>query len=311
MIPDIISTKGLSKRYGSQFVLNDVSLNVKNEDIYGFLGQNGAGKTTTIKLLSGLLIPTNGEIIIDGMDMNNESRKIKKIIGLVPQDSSFYDNRDALSHMIYYGRLKGLTKKDASEQSNALLNKIGLKQAKDKTVGHFSHGMKKRLGIAQALLNNPRVLILDEPTNGLDPVGIRQIRELLRELNNDGITIFISSHNLLEIQEICNRVGIIDRGDMILEDSIDQIRHLESNGVITVGVYNLTPEIINLVGSLEFVVKTELKSKDILDVFVNYEEDAKPEINKLIVENGGRVFKLIENSLSLEDAFFNATKIRD
>jgi len=309
MIPDIISTKGLSKRYGSQFVLNDVSLNVKKEDIYGFLGQNGAGKTTTIKLLSGLLIPTKGNIIIDGMDMNNESRKIKKIIGLVPQDSSFYDSRDTLSHMIYYGRLKGLTKKDASGQSNALLDKVGLEQAKDKTVGHFSHGMKKRLGIAQALLNNPKVLILDEPANGLDPVGIRQIRELLRELNNNGITIFISSHNLLEIQEICNRVGIIDRGEMILEDSIDKIRHLESNGVITVGVYNLTPEIINLIESLEFVVKTELKSENILDIFVNYEEDAKPEINKLIVENGGRVFKLIENSLSLEDAFFNATKI--
>lgn len=159
-------------------------------------------------------------------------------------------------------------------------------------------------------MNNPKVLILDEPTNGLDPVGIRQIRELLRELNNNGITIFISSHNLLEIQEICNRVGIIDRGEMILEDSIDKIRHLESNGVITVGVYNLTPEIINLVESLEFVVKTELKSENILDIFVNYEEDAKPEINKLIVENGGRVFKLIENSLSLEDAFFNATKVR-
>lgn len=311
MIPNIISTKGLYKRYGSQLVLNDVSLNVQKEDIYGFLGQNGAGKTTTIKLLSGLLVPTKGNITIDGMGMNNDSRKIKKIIGLVPQDSSFYDNRGALSHMIYYGRLKGLTKKDAVEQSNILLDKVGLKQAKDKTVGHFSHGMKKRLGIAQALLNNPRVLILDEPTNGLDPVGIRQIRELLRELNNNGITIFISSHNLLEIQEICNRVGIIDRGEMILEDSIDKIRHLESNGVITVGVYNLTPEIINLIESLEFVVKTELKSENILDIFVNYDDDAKPEINKLIVESDGRVFKLIENSLSLEDAFFNATKIRD
>lgn len=311
MIPNIISTKGLYKRYGSQLVLNDVSLNVQKEDIYGFLGQNGAGKTTTIKLLSGLLVPTKGNITIDGMGMNNDSRKIKKIIGLVPQDSSFYDNRGALSHMIYYGRLKGLTKKDAVEQSNILLDKVGLKQAKDKTVGHFSHGMKKRLGIAQALLNNPRVLILDEPTNGLDPVGIRQIRELLRELNNNGITIFISSHNLLEIQEICNRVGIIDRGEMILEDSIDKIRHLESNGVITVGVYNLTPEIINLIESLEFVVKTELKSENVLDIFVNYDDDAKPEINKLIVESDGRVFKLIENSLSLEDAFFNATKIRD
>ena len=166
---EIITTEGLSKKYGSQFVLNDVSLNVKNKDIYGFLGENGAGKTTTIKLLSGLLISTSGKIIIDDMDMDIESNNIKKIIGLVPQDSSFYDSRNALSHMIYYGRLKGLTKKDALEQSNILLDKVGLKEAMKKNVGYFSHGMKKRLAIAQALLNKPKILILDEPTNGLDP----------------------------------------------------------------------------------------------------------------------------------------------
>jgi len=308
MTSNIITTEGLSKKYGSQFVLNDVSLNVKKGDIYGFVGPNGAGKTTTIKLLSGLLLSTNGEITINGMDMNRESITIKKIIGLVPQDSGFYDDRTALSHMIYYGRLKGLTRRDGLEQSNALLDKVGLKKAKDKKVGHFSHGMEKRLGIAQALLNKPKILILDEPTNGLDPIGIRQIREIIYELNSNGVTIFISSHNLLEIQEICNRVGIIDKGKMIVEDEIEKIRHLESNGVITVGIYNLTPELIHLIESLEFVVKTELRTENILDIFVNSEEDAKPEINKLIVENGGRVFKLVENSLSLEEAFFNITK---
>ncbi|CAG0959886.1 Linearmycin resistance ATP-binding protein LnrL [Methanosarcinales archaeon] len=303
----IITTEGLSKKYGSQFVLNDVSLNVKNKDIYGFLGENGAGKTTTIKLLSGLLISTSGKIIIDDMDMDIESNNIKKIIGLVPQDSSFYDSRNALSHMIYYGRLKGLTKKDALEQSNILLDKVGLKEAMKKNVGYFSHGMKKRLAIAQALLNKPKILILDEPTNGLDPAGTRQIKEILCEFNNNGITIVISSHNLLEIQEICNRVGIIHKGKIIAEDKIETIRHLESNGVVTVGVYNLSHKIINLIESLEFVVKTELKAENILDIFVNSMDDTKPEINKLIVENGGRVFKLVENSLSLEDAFFNIT----
>lgn len=308
MISNIISTKGLSKKYGSQFVLNDVSLNVKNKDIYGFLGENGAGKTTAIKLLSGLLIPASGKIIIDGMDMDIESNNIKKIIGLVPQDSNFYDSRNALSHMIYYGRLKGLSKKDALEQSNILLDKVGLKEALKKKVGNFSHGMKKRLAIAQALLNKPKILILDEPTNGLDPVGTRQIKEILCEFNNNGITIVISSHNLLEIQEICNRVGIIHKGKIIAEDEIEKIRHLESNGVVTVGVYNLSQKIIDLIESLEFVVKTEIKAENILDIFVNSIDDTKPEINKLIVENGGRVFKLIENSLSLEEAFFYITK---
>lgn len=274
------------------------------------MGQNGAGKTTTIKLLSGLSTPTQGQIFVDGMDLSSESGKIKQILGLVPQDSGFYDERTALSHMVYYGRLKDLSKKESLEQSRILLDQVGLGNEMFRRVGYFSHGMKTRLGIAQALLNNPKVLILDEPTNGLDPVGIRQIRQILRECNNKGITIFLSSHNLLEIQEICTHVGILDKGKLIAESTIEKIRHLESNGVITIGVYNLSSEMISLIENLEFVVKTELKAELTLEIFVNSRTDVKPEINRLIVESGGRVFKLIENSLSLEDAFFDATGIK-
>lgn len=306
----IISTKNLYKKYGSRLVLENISLNVEKGSIYGFLGQNGAGKTTTIKLLSGLSIPTQGQIFVDGMDLSFELEKIKQILGLVPQDSGFYDERTALSHMIYYGRLKGLSKKESLEQSRVLLEKVGLGNEMFKKVSYFSHGMKTRLGVAQALLNSPEVLILDEPTNGLDPVGIRQIREIIREYNNNGVTIFLSSHNLLEVQEICTHVGILDKGKLIAESTIEKIRHLESNGVITVGVYNLSPEIVSLVENLKFVVKTELKNENILEIFVNSKIDVKPEINRLIVEQGGKVFKLMENSRSLEDAFLDATGVK-
>ncbi|MDW5549703.1 ABC transporter ATP-binding protein [Methanosarcina sp.] len=305
-----ISTKNLYKKYGSRFVLENLSLNVEKGSIYGFLGQNGAGKTTTIKLLSGISTPAQGQIFVEGMDLSSDSGKIKQILGLVPQDSGFYDERTALSHMVYYGRLKGLSKKESLEQSRVLLDQVGLGNEMFKRVGYFSHGMKTRLGIAQALLNDPKVLILDEPTNGLDPVGIRQIRQILRECNNEGITIFLSSHNLLEIQEICTHVGILNKGKLIAESTIEKIRHLESNGVITIGVYNLSSEMISLIENLEFVVKTELKAEHILEIFVNSRKDVKPEINRLIVESGGQVFKLIENSLSLEDAFFDATGIK-
>lgn len=274
------------------------------------MGQNGAGKTTTIKLLSGLSIPTQGQIFVDGMDLSSESEKIKQILGLVPQDSGFYDERTSLSHMIYYGRLKGLSKIESLEQSRVLLEKVGLGNEMFKKVSYFSHGMKTRLGVAQALLNNPKVLVLDEPTNGLDPVGIRQIREIIRECNKNGVTIFFSSHNLLEVQEICTHVGILDKGKLIAESTIEKIRHLESNGVITVGVYNLSPEIISLVENLKFVVKTETKNENVLEIFVNSNTDVKPEINRLIVEQGGKVFKLMENSRSLEDAFLDATGVK-
>jgi ABC-2 type transport system ATP-binding protein len=302
-----IAAKNLYKKYGSRFVLEDLSLNVDQGSIYGFLGQNGAGKTTTIKLLSGLSIPMQGQIFIDDMDLSSESEKIKHILGLVPQDSGFYDERTALSHMVYYGRLKGLSKKESMEQSRYLLDHVGLGNEMFKKVGYFSHGMKTRLGVAQALLNNPKILILDEPTNGLDPVGIRQIRQILHEFNKKGITIFFSSHNLLEVQEICTHVGILDKGKLVVESAIEKIRHLESNGVITIGVYNLSSEIISLVQNLDFVFKTELKDEHTLEIYVNSKVDVKPEINRLIVESGGQVFKLMENSLSLEDAFLNAT----
>jgi ABC-2 type transport system ATP-binding protein len=306
-----ISIKNLYKKYGPRYVLEDLSFDVEKGSIYGFLGQNGAGKTTTIKILSGLSMPDDGQIIIDNMDLSLEADKIKNILGLVPQDSEFYDERTALSQMNYFARLKGLSASEGQEQSMFLLGRVGLENEMTKKVGSFSHGMKKRLSIAQALLNDPKILILDEPTNGLDPVGVRQVKQIIRECNDNGITILVSSHNLLEIQEICTHVGILKSGKLVTEGTIGDIRRLESNGVITVGIYNMSPEIASLVESMEYVVKTELKEKNILEIYVNSETDVKPELNKLIVNNGGQVFKLIENSLSLEDAYLSATGMKE
>jgi ABC-2 type transport system ATP-binding protein len=256
-------------------------------------------------------MPDDGQIIIDNMDLSLEADKIKNILGLVPQDSEFYDERTALSQMNYFARLKGLSASEGQEQSMFLLGRVGLENEMTKKVGSFSHGMKKRLSIAQALLNDPKILILDEPTNGLDPVGVRQVKQIIRECNDNGITILVSSHNLLEIQEICTHVGILKSGKLVTEGTIGDIRRLESNGVITVGIYNMSPEIASLVESMEYVVKTELKEKNILEIYVNSETDVKPELNKLIVNNGGQVFKLIENSLSLEDAYLSATGMKE
>jgi ABC-2 type transport system ATP-binding protein len=306
-----ISIKNLYKKYGPRYVLEDLSFDVEKGSIYGFLGQNGAGKTTTIKILSGLSMPDDGQIIIDNMGLSLEADKIKNILGLVPQDSEFYDERTALSQMNYFARLKGLSASEGQEQSMFLLGRVGLENEMTKKVGSFSHGMKKRLSIAQALLNDPKILILDEPTNGLDPVGVRQVKQIIRECNDNGITILVSSHNLLEIQEICTHVGILKSGKLVTEGTIGDIRRLESNGVITVGIYNMSPEIASLVESMEYVVKTELKEKNILEIYVNSETDVKPELNKLIVNNGGQVFKLIENSLSLEDAYLSATGMKE
>jgi ABC-type multidrug transport system, ATPase component len=306
-----ISIKNLYKKYGPRYVLEDLSFDVEKGSIYGFLGQNGAGKTTTIKILSGLSIPNGGQILIDNMDLSLEADKIKNILGLVPQDSEFYDERTALSQMNYFARLKGLSKDEGQEQSMLLLERVGLENEMTKKVGSFSHGMKKRLSIAQALLNDPKILILDEPTNGLDPVGVRQVKQIIRDCNDNGITIFVSSHNLLEIQEICTHIGILKNGRLITEGTIGDIRRLESNGVITVGIYNMSPEIVSLVEGVEYVVKTELKEKNILEIYVNSKTDVKPELNKLIVNNGGQVFKLIENSLSLEDAYLSATEMKE
>ncbi|MDO9517346.1 MAG: ABC transporter ATP-binding protein [Methanosarcinaceae archaeon] len=303
----MLKTKNLTKTFGEFVAVDNLNIHIQKGDIYGFLGPNGAGKTTTIGMLSGLIRPTSGDAIVNGLELS-DFNSIKKNIGVYPQESNFYPNRSAKDHMLLFGSLKGLNKMQALSESVRLLQLVGLNDSKDINVGNFSHGMKKRLGIAQALIGNPELLILDEITNGVDPLWAKQVRDLLIELNKEGITIIISSHNLFEIQQICNRVGIIHKGKLVAEDDIDLIKnHLETESIITVGIQNLSLKMVEWLKQMKHVRKVEQIDGNKLLVYADSRHDIRPDIIHGLVSVGADIFELNEKSRSLEDIFIHLT----
>jgi ABC-2 type transport system ATP-binding protein len=215
----IIETENLTKIYGkgkeAVKALDNVSLKVPKGSVCGLLGHNGAGKTTLISLLVGLTLPTSGSGKVLGYDIVKESINIRRKVGLLPEGFGFYDDMSALENLIYLGQLDGLSLKDATLKAKEVLEKIGLSNEINRKVAAFSRGMKQRLGIAQALLKNPELLILDEPTVGVDPYGAKGFRDLIISLSKEGITTMISTHLLHEIGIICDYAIILKRGKLL------------------------------------------------------------------------------------------------
>ncbi len=204
--------------------LNGLNLNVSKGQIYGFLGPNGAGKTTTIKCIIGILEADSGEIIIDGKNIKNNELYFKNKIGFLPEQVGLYGRLTAKETLQFYGGFFDLNTDEIEKRGKNLLARLGLEKDSNRKVAEYSLGMRKRLALCVALLNNPEILVLDEPTSGLDPRGVKALRVVLKDLNKKGLTIILSSHVLTEVQEICSHVGIINRGKLIREESIEDIR---------------------------------------------------------------------------------------
>ena len=204
--------------------LNGLNLNVNKGQIYGFLGPNGAGKTTTIKCIIGILEADSGEIIIDGKNIKNNELYFKNKIGFLPEQVGLYGRLTAKETLQFYGGFFDLSTDEIEKRGKNLLARLGLEKDSKRKVAEYSLGMRKRLALCVALLNNPEILVLDEPTSGLDPRGVKALRVVLKDLNKKGLTIILSSHVLTEVQEICSHVGIINRGKLIREESIEDIR---------------------------------------------------------------------------------------
>ena len=204
--------------------LKGLNLNVNKGQIYGFLGPNGAGKTTTIKCIIGILEADSGEITIDGKNIKNNELYFKNKIGFLPEQVGLYGRLTAKETLQFYGGFFDLSTPEIENRGKNLLARLGLEKDSNRKVAEYSLGMRKRLALCVALLNNPEILVLDEPTSGLDPRGVKALRIVLKELNKKGLTIIMSSHVLTEVQEICSHVGIINRGKLIREESIEDIR---------------------------------------------------------------------------------------
>jgi ABC-2 type transport system ATP-binding protein len=214
-----IELKGLQHRYDTDLVLQGIDLRIEHGEVFGFLGHNGAGKTTAVNILTTLITPTGGEASVCGFDVVRQRREVTECIGYLPSEVRMYGHLTALENLEFFGRLSGLTKpKQAAKDTLKFLDASDLG---DRRVGTFSSGMRQRVGIAQAIMHSPRVLFLDEPTTGLDPLGVRQLRETIVALNRErGITVFMNTHLLGEVAKVCTTIGVLNHGELIYKDSI-------------------------------------------------------------------------------------------
>lgn len=220
----IIETVDLTKQYGRQLAVDHLNVQIKEGEVFGFLGPNGAGKTTTLLMLLGLSAPSKGKASVCGRDPLRQAREVKSLVGYLPENVGFYGDLNAAQSLEYVAALNGIPKAVSEEKTTELLELIGLKSEIHKKVAAFSRGMKQRLGIAEVLIKDPKVLFLDEPTLGLDPDGALRLIELIKSLSKDRrMTVLISSHNLSHVQKISNRVGIMIKGQMVAQGSVESL----------------------------------------------------------------------------------------
>lgn len=220
----IIQTTGLTKRYDHQMAVDHLNFQVVEGEIFGFLGPNGAGKTTTLLMLLGLSRPTEGTALVCGLDPERKAMEVKRLVGYLPENVGFYEDMDAAQSLHYIADLSGISRSEAEGRIHEVLKLVGLSEDARKKTSAFSRGMKQRLGIAEVLLKDPKVLFLDEPTLGLDPDGAVRLIELIHSLNQERkITVLLSSHHLQQVQKISHRVGIMIKGRMVAEGSIEAL----------------------------------------------------------------------------------------
>ncbi len=220
----VIETVGLSKVYGSQTAVENLTLSIEEGEVFGFLGPNGAGKTTTLLMLLGLTSPTSGLARVCGFDPARDPVRVKERVGYLPENVGFYDDMDARQNLRFVARLNRLPDKVSAPKIDALLDTVGLLDEAEKKVGAYSKGMRQRLGIAEVLVKSPKVVFLDEPTVGLDPDGTNRMLDMIHSLSRDkGITVFLSSHLLDQVQRICDRVGIMIKGKLVAAGRMDDL----------------------------------------------------------------------------------------
>jgi ABC-type multidrug transport system ATPase subunit len=230
----MIQTNELSKRYDNGFTaVQNMSIHVHKGDIYGFLGPNGAGKTTTIRMISGLIEPTSGSVFVDGMDVRKQVDDIRRIIGVLPESHGFYGWMTGKEYLSFFAKMYGMDNALRNKRVDELLERVSLHDKMKVPIKQYSRGMKQRLGLAKTIIHQPKLIILDEPTLGLDPQGQKDIQQLILELNRQmNVTIFITSHLLKEIDEMCNRVAIVKKGQLLEEGLVSDLkaRYLVSEG---------------------------------------------------------------------------------
>ena len=301
----IIKIENLTKQYGTFKALDDLCLRVAPGEIYGFLGPNGSGKTTTIKILLDIVKPTAGKVSLFGQDLNRTALDLKRKIGVVSEKQYIYKEMTAGEYLDFFGELYRVSNK--AKRIDALLEQLDLSEVKKKRLGLFSHGMQQKVGFARAFLHDPDLFILDEPILGLDPKGVKQIRDLILSANQRGKTVFISSHLLSEVEKLCHKVGIINQGTLLAEATMAELKQrLVDATELIVELLEIKPEIVESLATLDFVRKVS-QDGNVLDIQVMSDRDHRAEVSRMLTEKGGVVLGINAKEMSLEEAFMRIT----
>ncbi|MBN1367201.1 MAG: ABC transporter ATP-binding protein [Dehalococcoidales bacterium] len=298
----IIETNGLTKKYDGVPAVDGLDLHVKEGEVFGLLGPNGAGKTTTILMLLGLTEPFSGSAAVCGFNPSRQPLQVKRLTGYMPEKVGFYENMTARENLQFIAELNNIPDKEISERANELMKAVGILDVADEKVGKYSKGMKQRLGIADVLIKSPKLAILDEPTSGLDPDGIVHITQLIGSLPKRGTSVILSSHQLFQVQKVCNRVAIIAKGKLVVEGSIAELGRKATAGQceIEVETKQPTPELVEKIKELDSVIKVDIKG-DIL--LVCADTDLRPDLAKIVVQSNLPLIQMKIQQLNLDDIY--------
>lgn len=282
----MLVVENLSKSYGNFKAVENFNLSVKKGDIYGFVGPNGAGKTTIMKIMSGLLKADSGTIMINEENVLYDIKKLKNIIGYMPDFFGVYDNLTVMEYLQFFSAANGIEEEMAEERAEELLELVDLKDKTNDYVDGLSRGMKQKLCLARTLLHNPDILILDEPASGLDPYTRHQLKSILKTLSQSGKTIIISSHILTELAEICNSICIIEKGKVIMNGNIDEILfQVDSSNPLIINVYNDIKKAVSILKKNKFVRTISVEEKNIMVTFIGKKEDEANLLKELITND--------------------------
>lgn len=290
-----VLTENLSKTYGGgNKAVDDVSFSLEQGGVFGFLGPNGAGKTTTIKLLCGMLAPSNGHCCVFDLDPAENPEKLHQLAGVITEHAQMYDHLSGHENLIFYGRLFGMNESECKKRANVILERLDLTDARERKLSAYSTGMRQRLSLARAMIHDPQILFLDEPTSGLDPESAQNVNHLIRELAASGTTIFLCTHQLRYAQEICTTYGLISEGRLLATGDIEKLRGIVSSGI------NVCIKASRMPDSMAY----QKVGERTYNLTVNTEEEI-PHIANEIVKTGGNIYHISADLMSLEEIYFS------
>lgn len=306
----MIKVKNLTKSYDFIEALKGINLEIDKGEIFGMLGPNGAGKSTTINILSTILTPDSGEIYLDGLSIKDNTAKCKKIIGVVPQEIALYENLSAYENLMFWGSLYKISKSELKSNANNVLEMLGLSDRKNSKIKTYSGGMKRRINIATALLHSPKILFMDEPTVGIDPQSRNLIFDVVEKLNKEGMTIIYTTHYMEEAERLCNRIAIIDMGEIIAQGTLEELRKVSDAEEFISLRFNNSPN--------EEKIKSTINSKfsineNSLNVFSNNIRTELPSLISTLHNAGLEPTQIEIQQANLETIFLKLTgrQLRD